>query len=203
MKVQTFVTGPLATNTYIVSLGSEAIVIDPGVGSWRVLSEHVGEAGLDIVAVINTHGHWDHSAGDAEIIRNSGAALCIHEADADMVRHPDSSVLSPVEIEPAEPSVLVTGGDTLAFGGIKFKVLHTPGHTPGSMCLVVDAQDMIFTGDTLFQGTYGRYDLPGGDEHALMASLRSLNTLPPEYAVYAGHGPATSMGEEQRWLSML
>ncbi len=203
MKVHTFVTGPLATNTYVVSLGTEAIVIDPSVGSWRVLSEHVGEAGVKIVAVVNTHGHWDHSAGDAEIIRNSGATLYVHEADADMIRHPDSSMLSPVEIEPAEPSVLVTGGETLAFGGVDFRVLHTPGHTPGSICLVVDTQETIFTGDTLFQGTYGRYDLPGGDERALMASLRSLTTLPAEFAVYAGHGPATSRGVEQRWWSML
>ena len=120
-----------------------------------------------------------------------------------MVLSPSPLMPLPFPLEPATPSNLMRDGDVLSLGPHQFRIIHTPGHTPGSVCLMVESERMLITGDTLFQGTYGRYDLPGGDPKALFASLRLLAKLDADYRVFPGHGPPTIIGAESHWLSEL
>ena len=203
LKIETIVAGPLETNTYLISSSGQALVIDPGYGAAEAVKERAGSDGSEIAAIVNTHGHWDHTADDARMIRDTGAPLYVHEYDSEMVRSPSTSLSLPFTLEPASPTNLMRDGDILTFGQWRFQIIHTPGHTPGSVCLLFESEMMVITGDTLFQGTYGRFDLSGGDEEALYGSLRQLGKLDAAYAVYPGHGPATTIGAESFWIARL
>ena len=201
LNIDTIMAGPLETNTYLISSDSQAMVVDPGCDAAELVIERAESSDLEIAAIVNTHGHWDHATDDARLMRKTGAPLYVHERDAEMVRFPSTSLSLPFPLEPATPSKLMRDGDTLNLGRHQFRVIHTPGHTPGSVCLIVESERVLITGDTLFEGTYGRYDLPGGDAEALYASLRLLGNLDAEYRVYPGHGPPTTIGAESYWLS--
>jgi glyoxylase-like metal-dependent hydrolase (beta-lactamase superfamily II) len=154
----------------------KAVVIDPGINPERVLSE-ARKQGLDIKYIVNTHGHADHTAGSAQIKRQTGAQIHIHALDA--------AALPEADIRWSDES-------DLKVGEITFRVLHTPGHTPGGICLY--AQGNLFTGDTLFVGDSGRTDLPGGHRPTLAASIRRLMQLPDSTVIWPGHdyGPTPS-----------
>ncbi len=203
LNIETIVAGPLATNTYLISSGTQALVVDPGQGAADRVGARTESGACRIVAIVNTHGHWDHVADDAQLIRDTGAPLLVHEYDAEMVRSPSTSLSLPFTLEPANPTKLMRDGDVVNLGPWRIRVIHTPGHTPGSVCLLLESERIAVTGDTLFQGTYGRYDLPGGDEEALYDSLRILGNLDADYSVYPGHGPATTIGAECDWISRL
>ena len=203
LNIETITAGPLETNTYLISSGVEGMIVDPGFSSAELVLERARSSDLRITAIVNTHGHWDHAGDNARLMRDTGAPLYIHEDDAKMVVSPSPLIPLPLPPEPATPSELMRDGDVLDFGGHQFRVIHTPGHTPGSVCLIVESERVLITGDTLFQGTYGRYDLPGGDIEALYQSLRLLGMLDADYRVYPGHGPPTTIGGEMYWLSEL
>ena len=203
LNIETITAGPLETNTYLISSGTEAMVVDPGYGAAELVLAHAKSSSLEITAIVNTHGHWDHITDDARLMRDTEAPLYVHEDDAEMVLSPWSLMQLPFPLEPATPSNLMRHGDVLSLGPHRFKVIHTPGHTPGSVCLAVEPEKVLITGDTLFQGTYGRFDLPGGDAEAVFESLRLLAKLDPDYRVYPGHGPPTTIGAESHWLSPL
>jgi glyoxylase-like metal-dependent hydrolase (beta-lactamase superfamily II) len=154
----------------------QAVVIDPGANVKRILSEAERQK-LKIAFIVNTHGHADHTAGCAELKRLTGARVIIHALEADTV--PDADILWADESE-------------LKVGELTFNVLHTPGHTPGGICLY--AEGNLFTGDTLFVGDSGRTDLPGGHRPTLAASIRRLMQLPDATVVWPGHdyGPTKS-----------
>jgi hydroxyacylglutathione hydrolase len=169
-------------------------VIDPAFDPQKILDE-VRDAGYTITHVINTHGHSDHTSGNADIIEATGAQLCIHTADAEQVTRLLTRVLSRFMGGKGSPkaSRLLEDNDIIDIGQTQLKVIHTPGHTPGSICLYTDGH--LFTGDTLFVGAVGRTDMPGGSSRQLLSSvLEKLYTLPGDTRVWPGHdyGPSPS-----------
>ncbi len=199
LKLDTVSVGAFQANCYVLGCErtGEGLVIDPGAESSRVIAliEHMG---VNVVAIVNTHAHVDHIGANEDVKNATGAGLMIHEADACFLN--DSSrnltLLSPISSKPGEPDRLLLEGDTVQVGDIVLKVIHTPGHTPGGICLY--AEGILFTGDTLFAGSVGRTDLPGGDFKALMNSIETkIMVLPEETQVYPGHGPSTTIGREK------
>ncbi|MCU0591972.1 MAG: MBL fold metallo-hydrolase [Desulfobacterales bacterium] len=178
MIIKQFQMGSMDNFCYLVGCEQtrKAVVIDPGINPERVLSE-AHKHGLDINYIVNTHGHADHTAGSAQLKRLSGAQIIIHALDAAAV---------------PEADIRWSDESDLKVGEITFRVLHTPGHTPGGICLY--AQENLFTGDTLFVGDSGRTDLPGGHRPTLAASIRRLMQLPDSTVIWPGHdyGPTPS-----------
>jgi len=196
------VVSPFATNCYIVGPeeSKQGIIIDPGDES-RVILEKVADLGLDIKLIVLTHGHIDHVGALKAVKEATGAEMAIHADDAKSLRGLRGllkSILVPGLSYPVPPPPerLLKDGDSLDAGDLHFKVLHTPGHTPGGICLL--GEGVVFSGDTLFNYGIGRTDLPGGSYQRLMESIRAkLMVLPDETVVYPGHGPETTIGAER------
>jgi hydroxyacylglutathione hydrolase len=194
------VVGPIQANCYI--LGSEqtkeASVIDPGGDVDKILLA-LAKDHLRCVHIVNTHGHFDHAAGNGRLKEVTGAELLIHRADASMITNQGKSGGMwgiPVDDSPP-PDRYVEEGDLIGFGGISLKVLHTPGHSMGGISLVTD--EMVFVGDTLFAGSIGRTDFPGGDYEGLLRGVETkIFTLGDDVVIYPGHGPKTTVGREKR-----
>ena len=199
-RIETGAFGPWQTNAYLVWDGrsTDALVLDPGMGAAQPLLEQAAGNGLRLHLVANSHGHIDHIFDNAPLMRGSGAPLAIHPDDAHRLAGQNSYGLS---IEPAVASVDLLEGEQLRIGDLVFDILHTPGHTEGSTCLYEERQGLLLSGDVLFRGSYGRTDLPGGDDHAMVASLaRLVADLPPTVRVLPGHGPETTLEQELPWL---
>jgi len=195
LEIRALTVGAFAANCYIVSCPEtgEAIVIDPG-GNGPAILDVIAREGLQVKYVVNTHAHVDHIGANAEVKRATGAELLIHEDDARLLSSPAMSLalLSPVSVRKCPPDRKLSDGDEVAAGSVTLRVLHTPGHTPGSICLVAD--DAAFTGDTVFAEGIGRTDLPGGSQEALFRSIRErVLALPDDMKLYPGHGPATTV----------
>ena len=202
-RFEVMVCGPLGNNVYVLHSpeSKEALVIDPALESAAVVEAALAKDGLRLTQVLATHRHWDHIAEAALLLERHAPAMLAHESDAPGVSAPSRPMMFPqLQVPPAPVTRTLRDGDTVAVGGTELKVLHTPGHTPGSMCLYDEAGGVLFSGDTLFAGSFGRYDLPGGDPVALRESLRRLAQLPAATRVYPGHGAETAIGRE-RWLS--
>ena len=197
MRLQRFTLGELKVNTYLFWEEStkEAIVIDPGKPIDQICSA-LFENNLKLVGIILTHGHYDHITGVSELKSKIGAPVYAHSGDAAMLANPmlNLSQLFAGEII-LKPDRLLSEGDALCVGNFILTVRHTPGHTPGGICLLGD--DLLFSGDTLFAGSIGRTDLPGGDEKALLHSVRCLLSVSDQTRVFPGHGPETRMGIER------
>ncbi len=177
-------------------------VIDPAFDAKKILRQ-AQDGGYTITHVINTHGHSDHTSANAALIEATGAQLCIHRADAEQVTKLLSRALSRLMGGKGSPrpTRLLEDSDIIEIGNSSLRVIHTPGHTPGSICLYGDGH--LFTGDTLFVGAVGRTDLPGGSARQLLASIREkLYTLPPETRVWPGHdygeAPVSTIEREMR-----
>lgn len=195
LDIRTVTGGPLDVNTYVVGAegGDSCVVIDPGAEIFRV-SEAV--AGRSVEAVLLTHGHFDHMLF-AQHWLDLGAKLYVHELDAQALRSPSlnlSQVINQRLVLP-EADVLLSEGDIICDGGVELTVLHTPGHTPGGVCY--QAGSVLFSGDTLFYRSYGRIDLPGGDESEMSHSLMRLMQLDGETIAYPGHGMKTKIAWER------
>jgi len=205
LLLDTLVLGLFQTNCYLIGCPEtrEALVLDPG-GEVPPILERAQARGLTIRLIVNTHGHYDHIVGNAELARRTGAPLAVHELDAPLLYAPqyDFSALLGLRREPCRPTRLLRDGDTVGVGRLSFRVLHTPGHTPGSICLL--GEGLLFSGDTLFHLGVGRTDLPGGDMEALIRSLEEvLLPLDDGLAVYPGHGPKTTIGYEKKYNPFL
>lgn len=202
--IRTILAGPLDNNVLLVAdrATRAAMVVDPALGATAPVLAAARNLEVEIVSIVNTHGHWDHVADNAPLAAATGAPIAIHTADAERLARP-AGVLGPLpwEIPPSRADRLLTEGDTVQVGAVTFTVLHTPGHTPGSICLYSAAWSLLISGDTLFAGSYGRYDLPGGDPDALQDSLARLAELPAATQVYPGHGGTTTIGAED-WLPL-
>ena len=201
MKRLTFPVGALGCNCTILAdeEALEALVIDPGDEADQILAR-LTRAGLRVVGLVHTHAHVDHLGATAELARATSAPVYLHKAD-DFLRTmlPLQSRLIglPSVTTPAVDHALADG-DSLSFGRFTVGVVHTPGHTPGSVSLVVPEAELCLSGDTLFAGGVGRTDLWGGDTDALVRSIRGrLYTLNGAYCVVPGHGPETSIDEER------
>ncbi|MEO0077667.1 MAG: MBL fold metallo-hydrolase [candidate division WOR-3 bacterium] len=194
MVIERLEVGPLQTNCYILKSGDEIAVIDPGWDAAEIL-RRVAELGGVVKLVVNTHAHIDHMAVNQEVLEATGAELLVHQLDAGMLVEPEGnlSVMMGMRVKSPAPTRLLKEGDEVVVGSERMKVLHTPGHTPGSICLV--AKEYAFTGDTLFLDSIGRMDFPGGSERKMQASLARLQAvLSRETVLYPGHGPSGTFG---------
>lgn len=192
--------GPLACNCYIVGdpATKEAIVIDPG-GDADDLAGVIQSKGLTVRAIVATHAHFDHLLAAERLRALSGAPFFLHDDDKPLLEWMQESGFLFLGMDVGTPPEVDTSareGDRLKAGSAELQVVHTPGHSPGSISLV--GQGALFSGDTLFAGSVGRVDLPGGDGNALVNAVRSkLFDLPEDTPVYPGHGPLTTIGEEK------
>jgi hydroxyacylglutathione hydrolase len=198
--IKRLVVGYLSANCYIVGLKSsgEGMVIDPG-GNEREILQAIDATGLAIQTIVLTHGHSDHIAALYDIQDRTGAQVAVHIEDADFLegRGSFSSQFGISYKTPHPPDRLLREGDIIDCGGVPFKVIHTPGHTPGSICLL--AGDKVFTGDTLFRRGIGTTLMPGSSRPQLLASIQSrLMVLPDATIIYPGHGRETTIGDERR-----
>jgi glyoxylase-like metal-dependent hydrolase (beta-lactamase superfamily II) len=199
MIVRQLVIGTIMENTYI--LGSEdsgdCVIIDPGGEAEKILEE-VESLGLKVGMILNTHGHGDHVGGVTGIKNVTGATYGIHAEDQAMLKLDNSWIASimPGYQTPPEPDMNVVHEQLLEVGSLSLKVIETPGHTLGGVCYY--AEGLVFTGDTLFEGSIGRSDLPGGNGGLLIQNIISrLMSLPTDTIVYPGHGPKTTVGREK------
>ncbi|MFZ3072236.1 MAG: MBL fold metallo-hydrolase [Thermodesulfobacteriota bacterium] len=201
-EVLRLVVGPLDVNCYVVwdKETLSAFIVDPG-GDAGVIADEVKRRGLNIKYVINTHGHFDHIGANSEIKTITGAAVAIHGLDAPLLRTASvqSSFFGLNVVSQPEPDIALEDGEILNAGAIEVGIIHTPGHTKGGISIYIEDEGALFTGDTLFAGSIGRTDLPGGSYDDLISSINNgILTLPDDVMVFPGHGPHTTIGEERR-----
>ncbi len=204
MIFQSLVVGPLQVNCFILGCEKtkEAIVIDPGGDVDDILS-FLARANLNLKYILNTHGHLDHVGGNADLKEHTNAEIIIHREDAPLITNISShGLLFGISVKDSPPAdILIEDGDIITVGEeIKLNTIHTPGHSRGSCSFTLDGYDVVFVGDTLFAGSIGRTDLPGGDYNTLINSVRTkLFVLPDDTKVLPGHGPQTTIGYEKRY----
>lgn len=201
MITSTHVVGYVLTNCYIVrdEGTGKSCVIDPGdfTDEMREQIETIGRENIEYILL--THGHFDHMLGAAELKRLTGAKIAIHELDAEILEDPRKNAMSFFMLDKGvlpRADVLLREGDTLCVGDLTFTLMHTPGHTAGSSCFIVE--DRIFSGDTLFLEGCGRTDLPTGDRAEIKKSLKRLAAMKGDYVVYPGHDIPTSLEHERK-----
>jgi hydroxyacylglutathione hydrolase len=201
MRIMQWRVPPYDNGTYIVvDDRRDALVIDPAMGE-RVVIDAVKEHGLNLVEILNTHGHPDHIYGNAAVKEATNARLAIHRLDA--YRLGPERPTTTLQIPPCDPDDLFDEGALGYVADLRITALHTPGHTEGSTCFHFERDRVLFSGDVLFQGSTGRWDLPGGDREQMERSLERVMTLSPETKVYPGHGAATTIGDELPMLRYL
>lgn len=199
VSIQILPVGMLEANCYILSdqESGEGIIVDPGDDAEKII-DAVEAGGLKIKYIINTHGHYDHIGADLDLKEKFGAELLVHEDDGHMLEDPmaNLSFIKPaVKNTEVKADRLLKDGDVISAGVIRLEVIHTPGHTKGSICLLGDGY--ILTGDTLFEGSVGRTDLPGGSYESIIKSVNKLKSLPDDLKVYPGHGSPSTIGQEK------
>jgi len=198
------VVGPVATNVHLLADARtrEAIAIDTAIPSLDWIADELRERDWTLRLVVTTHGHWDHFGENASVAEHTGAPIAVHPLDAARLTDPQP-LWAPFEIPPCVPAVDLAEGGEVRFGEIRLTVLHTPGHTEGSVCLWSADEGLLFSGDTLFAAGWGRTDLPGGSDEQLVESLARLATLEDSVRVLPGHGRETTIGRERPWLELV
>jgi hydroxyacylglutathione hydrolase len=204
--------GPLQTNVCLVGdpRTREAIVIDGAIPGLPWVVDELTRRGWRLILIVSTHGHWDHTGENAAIQAwsrkqaetGAGARIAAHRADWHHLTDPQP-LYAPFPIPACVPAVELAEGGAIRFGDVRLDVLHTPGHTEGSVCLVSSDDGILFSGDTLFAGGWGRVDLPGGDAIAMAVSLARLAGLDGSLRVVPGHGRETTLAREQPWLDLV
>lgn len=197
-ELRQYVVGPLQTKCYAYISEGSCLVVDPG-ASGAALADELADTG--VAAIVCTHGHGDHVGGVAALRERTGAPYLIHAADAEIARHAGevSEIGIAYDDDAPQPDGLLVEGRVIEVGSASFAVMETPGHSPGSVCLIGQgsAEGIVFTGDTLFAGSRGRTDLDGGDEVLIMASLTRLKCeIAPASTLLPGHGPSSTMARE-------
>lgn len=201
LKIRKFTVGAFAENPYLLACAEtgQAIFIDPG-DQADLLWQAVLDAQVELTAIVLTHAHLDHVGAVEELRKRANVPVYLHPADnpllAQVARY---GQMFGVRIDPVAPAEHeLAHGDTVRFGNVSLQVLHTPGHSPGSVCLYAAADQVLIAGDTLFSRSVGRTDLPGGDAPTLLRAIRTqLWPLPDATQVHPGHGPGTTIGEEK------
>jgi hydroxyacylglutathione hydrolase len=203
MILETFCCDPLGTNAFLIGCEKtkKGVFIDPASGSSKKLINAAKKHALQIEAIYLTHSHWDHIA-DVAILKEEIPSLniYIHPKDAENLRHPGSDHLPLfIRIKGVEPTHFLEEGQVHQIGDLKFSVIHTPGHCPGSVCFYFEKEKVLISGDTLFKGTIGSLSLPTAEEEKMWNSLKKLSELPSSTKVYPGHGDPTTLKEEE-WI---
>jgi glyoxylase-like metal-dependent hydrolase (beta-lactamase superfamily II) len=201
MRIMQWRVPPYDNGTYVViDDRRDALLIDPAMGQRQVI-DAVKEHGLRLVEILNTHGHPDHIYGNAAVKEATNARLAIHRLDA--YRLGPKRPTTTLEIPPCDADDLFDEGALGYVADLKVTALHTPGHTEGSTCFYFEKERVLFSGDVIFQGSTGRWDLPGGDREQMERSLERVMTLPPGTKVYPGHGASTTIADELPTLRYL
>jgi hydroxyacylglutathione hydrolase len=203
MILEVFPSGPLETNAYLLACDAtkHAAVIDVPLESSDVLLERIKKFSLSVDAILLTHSHWDHIAEVAELKTHLKASVYIHKEDAGNLESPGSDKLPLFfPLKGVNPDGYLTDGQELTIGKLVITVIHTPGHSPGSVCFYLPAEQILISGDTLFRGTIGNLSLPTARPALMWNSLKKLAALPSATKVYPGHGGATTIGAE-RWIA--
>jgi hydroxyacylglutathione hydrolase len=204
MELLQAVVGPVATNVIVLAdpRSREAIAIDTAIPSLQWIAAALAERSWTLRLIVSTHGHWDHIGDNAAVASHTGAQIAVHPLDRDRLTNPQP-LWAPFPIPPSVPALELEEGGEVRFGSIRLRVLHTPGHTEGSVCLFSSDEGLLLSGDTLFAGAWGRVDLPGGSAEEMAASLTRLAELEDVIRVLPGHGPETTIGRERPWLELV
>ncbi len=203
-QIVTLTLPPLGTNCYLVKTGeSSGVVIDPAFEPERILSE-AERLGMQIEKILLTHGHFDHTGAVNGIREKTGAKTYLHAADEILLKDPDKALAyfcPRMPFEQKEADVLLSDGDEICQDGTVFRVLHTPGHTAGSVCFLtrLDEKNVMFAGDTIFKDSIGRSDGYSGDYIVQRETLAKLKALPEDYFIFSGHGEPTTLSAEKRY----
>ena len=204
MELLSRAVGPIATNVQVLAdpRSREAIAIDTAIPCLEWVAGQLAERGWTLKLIVSTHGHWDHIGDNAALAERTGAPIAVHALDRERLVHP-SALMAPFEIPPSVPAVELAEGGVIRFGELRLEVLHTPGHTEGSVCLLAPDDGLLFSGDTLFAGGWGRVDLPGGSAEQMAESIARLGRFEPGTRVLPGHGPTTTIGREAAWIELV
>jgi hydroxyacylglutathione hydrolase len=204
MELLSRVVGPVATNVYVLADDSsrEAIAIDTATPSLAWIADELAEREWTLRLIVSTHRHWDHIGDNAAVAEHTGAPIAVHPLDRDGLIDPQP-LWAPFPIPRSVPAVELAEGGEIRFGSVRLLVLHTPGHTAGSVCLYDADGGRLFSGDTLFAGGWGRVDLPGGSAEQMADSIGRLATLDDPLGVLPGHGPGTTIGRERGWIDLV
>jgi len=204
MKLHVLPAGPIATNAYLLTAADrgEAVLIDAPGDIWAEIQPLLAKEKCRLTELWLTHGHWDHTQGAAEVVRQAKPRIRAHADDRVLYETPQvmSAFLAPgLKLEPVFPEVWVTDGERFKALGLEVEVRHVPGHCPGNVLFYLAAAQAAFVGDALFAGSVGRTDFPGGSLEVLTQAIRGrIYTLPDETIIYPGHGPATTVGDEKQ-----
>lgn len=201
LKLITFSPSMVYANCYILKdeESGEALVVDPGCYNKRLEAMLKNEGITSLSYILLTHGHFDHISGVGDLQKDFGGKVVIHLEDAPCLNNRDESLASKFHFSQneARADIVLDGGEEIPFGNYKIRVLHTPGHTRGSVCYVID--NIMFSGDTLFKGTVGRTDFPGGSYDEMLLSMKKLAALEEDLEVYPGHDVSTTLEREKRY----
>jgi glyoxylase-like metal-dependent hydrolase (beta-lactamase superfamily II) len=203
MLIQIFPSGPFSTNAYVAACAKtrEAAILDPAPDSFKQIETFLTNQKLNPKKILLTHSHWDHIADVSLIKEKYHIPVYIHALDTSNLQEPGSDALPCwIKITPVQPDILLEEGMEVSVGELRFQVLHTPGHSPGSVCFYEPLHHVLFSGDTLFQGTIGNLSFPTSQPSLMWHSLAKLVRLPPETRVFPGHGSETTIGAESSWL---
>lgn len=202
MIIKKFVCGPIENNTFVLvsEKTKKALVIDPAFGASNKVEKYVNENNYTLEKILLTHGHWDHIT-DVKLLKEEFSCLVYaHKLDSSLLENPqESSFFSTITLPNFKPDVLLEGGEKIKLGDIEILVIHTPGHTPGCICFYIEKEKVLFSGDTLFKGSFGRVDFSYSSSQDMIKSLKKLSNLPKDVKVYPGHGSETTIGNES-WI---
>jgi len=201
MDIEIFSTLPISTNCYLLVNGKEAVLIDAGFGIYDLVKPTLEALDCTLKGILLTHSHWDHIAGLNEIQHYTGCETYCHLLDKENVYHPGlDAVPSIMDVAAAKVDHTFNDGDNITLAGMDFRVLHTPGHSPGSVSFLLEKENILFSGDTLFKGTCGNFSFPTSSPEEMAGSLTRLSHLKKEITVYPGHGTTTTIGDES-WIA--
>ncbi len=201
MFVERFILGPIENNTFVVtcSKSKKSFLIDPSFGAFEKIKKFLQEKSYVLDKILLTHSHMDHIADVKHLKDAFSSEVYIHKLEAKTLQKPQPLSFFSAKVLGVTPDVLFEDREKIKVGNIKIEVIHTPGHTPGSSCFYIEDQKTLFSGDTLFKGSFGRVDFSYSNPKDMITSLKKLAKLPKNTIVYPGHGDQTTIGQE-RWM---